>query len=165
MRIMTLCLVALLAGCASTSNTQQSLQGAATTPLNDLNLVSVPIPEVLAEARKAPYTLVDPVSCNDLSAAVHALDAVLSPDLDAPPSKDPNLAEQGEKLALGAIQNAAEGLIPYRGWVRKLTGAERHSKQVTAAIVAGSARRAFLKGVIRGRGCPAPEATVAAPAA
>jgi len=38
-------------------------------------------------------------------------------------------------------------VIPFRGWIRKLTGAERYSKRVAAAITAGAVRRAFLKGV------------------
>jgi hypothetical protein len=45
-------------------------------------------------------------------------------------------------------------VVPYRGWVRKLTGAERYSKEVAAAIAAGTVRRAFLKGVVVTRGCP-----------
>jgi hypothetical protein len=43
--------------------------------------------------------------------------------------------------------------VPFRGWVRKLSGAERYSRQVAAAIAAGAARRAFLKGLAQGKGC------------
>jgi hypothetical protein len=49
--------------------------------------------------------------------------------------------------------------------VRKLDGAERHSKEVAAAIAAGSVRRAFLKGVGQALGCQAPAAPMQALAA
>ena len=55
--------------------------------------------------------------------------------------------------AVGALQKTVEGAIPFRGWVRKLTGAERYSRKVAAAITAGSIRRAFLKGVAAADGC------------
>ncbi len=44
--------------------------------------------------------------------------------------------------------------MPFRGWIRRLSGAERHARDVAAAIAAGTARRAFLKGVGQGRICP-----------
>ena len=46
--------------------------------------------------------------------------------------------------------------------MRKLDGAERHSKEVAAAIAAGSVRRAFLKGVGQTLGCEAPAAPLQA---
>jgi hypothetical protein len=42
--------------------------------------------------------------------------------------------------------------------VRKLSGAERHSKQVAASIAAGTARRAFLKGMATSQQCGMPGA-------
>lgn len=49
-------------------------------------------------------------------------------------------------------------MIPFRGWVRKLTGAERYSRKVSAAIAAGAIRRAYLKGLGQAAGCEAPAA-------
>jgi hypothetical protein len=63
------------------------------------------------------------------------------------------------------LRGAAESVIPFRGWIRKLDGAERHSKEVAAAIAAGSVRRAFLKGVGQTLGCAAPAAPLQAQAA
>ena len=63
--------------------------------------------------------------------------------------------EAGSGAAVGALQRTAEGVIPFRGWIRKLSGAERHSRQVAAAITAGGVRRAFLKGVRASRSCGA----------
>ena len=54
------------------------------------------------------------------------------------------------------IQRAAANrpdLDPLRGWVRKLSGAERHAREVTACIAAGSARRALLQGVAVAQSC------------
>ncbi|MGE5451995.1 MAG: hypothetical protein ACM3VZ_09180 [Acidobacteriota bacterium] len=149
-------LLLVLSACAS--NTQTRVTDAAATPLTDLNLVRAEIPDVLAEARKQPYAAPSNVNCAHITQEIHKLDAVLGADLDAPPSDNtPSLLERGtdaaENSAIGAVQRTAEGLIPFRGWVRKLSGAERYSKKVSAAIAAGSVRRAFLKGFGASHGC------------
>ena len=84
---------------------------------------------------------------------------MLGPDLDAPASaSNPGLNERGSNAvgtaAVDALRRTAEGVVPYRGWVRKLSGAERYSKQVAAAIAAGTVRRAFLKGLRASTECP-----------
>lgn len=143
---------ALLAGCATAD--QDKVSGAAMTPLNDLNLVNAPIPETLQRAQRAPYADPADSGCTALAAEVRALDADLGPDLDAPATDaNPSLIERGGSLVASAVQKSAEGVVPFRGWVRKLTGAERYSKQVAAAIAAGTVRRAFLKGLARAKGC------------
>ena len=136
---------------------------AVTSPLSDLNLVHAPIPPVLRTAAKSPYAVPADNACEALVEEVKALDEVLGTDLDAPASaSNPGLVERGAKevgnAAVGALKNTAEGLVPFRGWVRKLSGAERYSKEVAAAIAAGTVRRAYLKGLGEGRGCPAPAA-------
>ncbi|HJV80375.1 hypothetical protein [Noviherbaspirillum sp.] len=156
-----------LGGCAT--STQSSIGTAATTPLSDLNIVRSEIPEILQSAQDKPYEMPADHSCPVIALRVHELDAVLGADLDAPGEDDnPNTADRGaetvRKSALGALQRTAEGVVPFRGWVRKLSGAERHSKHVATAIAAGSARRAFLKGVGASQGCAlgAPEQAAAA---
>lgn len=138
------------------------LAGAATTPLSDLNLLRAKIPAALLSALQAPYAPpVDP-TCAGLGAEIQALDAALGEDLDAPKGPGPSLVERGraelDEAAVGAVKSSAEALIPFRTWVRKLTGAERASRQVTKAIAAGIVRRAYLKGLGQGRGCPPPAA-------
>jgi hypothetical protein len=170
--------VVALAGCASGPSqsppapiTSSDKPGAAeaavgqavTTPLSDLNLVQAPIPAALREAHKAPYATPADSSCEQLASLVQALDEVLGTDLDAPPTPgNPGLVERGSKevgnAAAGALKSAAEGIVPFRGWVRKLSGAERYSKEVAAAIAAGTVRRAYLKGLGEARGCAAPAA-------
>jgi hypothetical protein len=145
-------IVVALAGCAS----QEPVTQAATTPLSDLNVVRAEIPPVLHAAQKAPYAAPADRSCTALAADVLALDAVLGADLDTPSTeKNPSLIERG---ATDVLRGAAEGVIPFRGWVRKLTGAERYSREVAAAIAAGTIRRAYLKGLGAAAGCTAPAA-------
>jgi outer membrane murein-binding lipoprotein Lpp len=150
-------LVLLLAGCAATPDSRR-ITTAATTPLSDLNLVTTPIPPLLLEARQRPYALPPVTGCEDLAAAVAELDALLGPDVDAAKDEaERDLVDRGSEAvgdaAIGAIQGAAAGVLPFRSWLRKLSGAEKHSKEVAAAIGAGLARRAFLKGLRIGLHC------------
>lgn len=160
----SLCAAAvLLAACASTPNPSggaaQAVGQAATTPLSDLNLVRADIPPVLVAAQRAPYALPAERSCQALAAQVQALDAVLGADLDTPPTRDnPSLIERGGEAAGSALRNAAEGVVPFRGWVRRLSGAERYAREVAAAIAAGTIRRAYLKGLGAAAACAAPAA-------
>ncbi|HSW03658.1 hypothetical protein [Aquabacterium sp.] len=153
-----------LAACASTDSKQVS--SAAVTPLNDFNLVQAPIPPALQRAQQQPYLPPADQRCEMLAAEVRGLDDVLGPDLDAPASPtNPSLIERGSNAvgdaATGALRSAAEGVVPFRGWVRKLSGAERYSRDVAAAIAAGTVRRAYLKGLAHARGCPTTAATAA----
>ena len=152
--LLAVSMVVTVSGCASSD--QQKAAATAATPLSDLNLVNAPIPDVLAAAQGAPYRLPDDLSCAALKADIAALDAVLGADLDTPPTdNNPSLIERGGGLVASAAQRSVEGAIPFRGWVRKLSGAERYSKQVAAAIAAGTVRRAFLKGIAQAQRCSA----------
>ena len=181
MKTSTLCLALpfILAACATTetpsktpsngtptesqSKTGAEIGQAVTTPLSDFNLIRAEIPPVLAAAQKGPYNAPTDASCASLTADIQSLDAVLGPDLDTPPTAtNPGLIERGTgaagNAAVGALRGAAEGIVPFRGWVRKLSGAERYSKDVAAAIAAGTIRRAFLKGLGDAAKCQAPAA-------
>ena len=142
---------------------RESLKGAAEAPLRDLNLLRTKIPLVLLEAMADPYERPPPKArCADLVALVQPLDDALGADLDTPSVDEDDLLEknrlieQGRASAYGAVAGAATDAIPFRGWVRKLSGAERHDKLVTAAIAAGAVRRAYLKGLGEAKGCPPP---------
>ncbi|HET9822041.1 MAG TPA: hypothetical protein VFQ16_09480 [Burkholderiaceae bacterium] len=151
---------AALGGCASSASQQAG--DAAATPLHDVNVVRAEIPPVLQAAARAPYAPPADASCAGLATAVQALDAALGADLDTPATAaNPSLLERG---AGEALRSAAEGVIPFRGWVRKLSGAERYERRVEAAITAGGVRRAYLKGLGQAAGCAAPAAPKAASA-
>jgi hypothetical protein len=167
------CLV--LAACASTGSqpppgriqtTEQvnrgSVAGAVTAPARDLNMLRTKIPPVLLEALDDPYKRPKPLTCAELIALINPLNEALGGDIDDPPSKDGDrdLIDKGrdaaEDRALGFVAGAAQDLIPLRGWVRKLSGAERHDRLVRAAITAGGIRRGYLKGLGESKGCAAP---------
>lgn len=160
----------LTAGCTTAPRpageqpgTVTRLGEATTAPLGDLNLVRADIPPALKAAQRAPYAPPAAPGCEALAAEVQALDAVLGADLDTPATRShPSLIERGgdaaEDAAVGAVRSAAQGVVPFRSWVRKLTGAERYARDVAAAIAAGTVRRAYLKGLGAATGCVAPAA-------
>jgi hypothetical protein len=138
-----------------------SVTGAATAPIRDLNMLRTKIPPVLLSALEDPYARPKPLSCPELIALIRPLDEALGADLDEPSSRDDrDLISKGKDAAgdtaLGMMASAAQDLIPLRGWVRKLTGAERHDKLVRAAITAGGIRRGYLKGLGEAKGCARP---------
>lgn len=136
---------------------RESLQGAATAPLRDLNVMRAKIPEVLLQALDDPYAR-PPRSfkCSALAALVRPLDEALGPDIDKVPVTDENLMDRGKSTALGVAGDLASDAIPFRGFVRKLTGAEAHDRLVQSAIVAGNVRRGYLKGLGEAKGCTPP---------
>lgn len=164
--IFLLSLVATLGACANKmpksaeKDTTHKVGEAVVSPLNDLNLVKAEIPEVLLQAAAAPYAVPAEMSCQKLSGLIADLDEYLGLDLDAPKAtQGPSLlergAEQAENAGVSVIRSTTQSIIPFRGWVRKLSGAERYSKKVSAAITAGSIRRAFLKGLRTAQACEA----------
>jgi hypothetical protein len=157
--------VALLSACTTGDRTK--LTSAVGTPLTDLNLVQDRIPESLVVAKEEPYRVPVDQSCRSLSEQIDALDEALGADLDkAATLEDPGLIERGTNMAhdeaFKAITRTVEGVVPFRSWVRKITGSERHAKRIAASIAAGSIRRAFLKGIRVARLCPIPTVETAA---
>jgi hypothetical protein len=135
----------------------------ATSPLEDLNLRRVAIPAVLQRAVKNPYDLQGLDRCEQIAAEVGRLDEALGRDLDE--ASPPDRRTQVQKTASAAHDAAAEGVksevdhyIPFRGWIRMLSGAARHDKKVQEAIRAGNVRRGYLKGVGMRRNCAPPAA-------
>ena len=133
-------------------------------PLEDLNLKREAIPQILAEAIEKPYDLTGLDHCEAIAAEVGKLDALLGKDFDEPPppKDDRSMTQKGESMgnnaAVGAVRGAARSIIPFRGLVRQVTGADAHAKQVDTAIQAGKVRRAYLKGVGMNKNCAPPAA-------
>jgi hypothetical protein len=129
----------------------------AMTPLSDLNIRKGHIPPLLIAAQARPYDLSGIRTCGQIAASVGELDAVLGEDIDVAQSRS-------QRTSAGRVAQAAvANFIPFRGIIRELSGANAQDRKVQAAIYAGSARRAFLKGVGQQRGCryPARSATAA----
>lgn len=121
----------------------------ATTPLSDLNLKKGEIPALLIAAQDKPYDLAGMNRCSSLTAAVNQFDVVLGEDIDI---TDPEGGITAGKVA----QSAVGSLIPFRGLIREVSGANSQDRKMQLAIRAGMARRAFLKGVGLQRGCAYP---------
>lgn len=171
--------IVAMAGCASKPKASTDAQGKVTeretattervgeavlTPLSDLNVVRSEIPEVLQDAVKnGAYHPPAEMSCTHLAEQIVLLNAALGSDLDAPKGGDvSSWLERGgdavEDAGVGAVRRTVEGVVPFRSWIRKLSGAERHSKRVSQAVVAGGIRRAYLKGIGTQLGCQPPAA-------
>lgn len=136
---------------------------AATAPMDDLNLRRESIPTVLLQAEANPYDLRNLNQCSTIVAEIIRLNDALGPDSDEPPPPDGSLlseraADAASALALDAVRDTTTDFIPGRSWIRRLSGAEQHSRQVQSAIQAGRMRRAFLKGVGMQRNCAPPAA-------
>ena len=140
---------------------QGVVKGVAEQPLRDFNLIRSKIPPVLRAAMVDPYERPAPNNCQGIGAQVRILYDALGPDFDEPVSTlHPGLVTRGEGAAkvgaLDALRSGEQSYIPFDGFIRILSGAERHDRIVLAAIQAGVARRAYLKGLGEARGCPPP---------
>ena len=145
---------------------QDGFSEAALSPLEDVNLKRAPIPEELKQIRN-PYGVDPDVSCDKIAKEVTTLDALLGRDWDVPPPDEKGLndrAADGASTAfLDAVASGASGFIPYRGFVRTLTGANSHATKVRKAYERGSHRRTFLKGIGLIKGCVYPAAPLPLP--
>jgi hypothetical protein len=135
---------------------RSGVKGVAESPLRDLNVLRTKIPEVLLQAMADPYDRPGAGRCPDLLTRVTLLDDALGDDLDAPSQKQEGMMDKGRTTVLTVASGAASDVLPFRGWIRKLSGAERHDRYVQAAITAGAVRRAYLKGLGEAKGCNPP---------
>ena len=140
---------------------QGVVKGVAEQPFRDFNLIRSKIPPVLRAAMADPYERPAPNNCQGIGAQVRILYDALGPDFDEPISTEhPGLVTRGEGAAkvgaLDALRSGEQSYIPFDGFIRILSGAERHDRIVLAAIQAGVARRAYLKGLGEAHGCPPP---------
>jgi len=163
--ILALCIP--LSACGAVAGGAQQfgagLGAAATAPLDDFNLRREYIPTVLLQAEANPYDLRNLNQCATIAAEIARLNEALGPDTDEPPAPDGSFlseraADAASAAALDAIRDGVTDFIPGRSWIRRLSGAEQHSRHVQSAIQAGRMRRAFLKGTGMQRNCAPPAA-------
>ncbi len=117
-----------------------------------LGISGADTPPELRAVVAAPYVLPTPPDCTAVAREIADLDGLLGPDVDAPPPAKADL----EHSAGQAFGSAVRGAIPYRWVLRWMTQAGRLDQELRQAILAGTARRGFLKGVQKGLACPAP---------
>lgn len=148
----------------SSTEHDNSWSDAVTAPLDDLNLRRTDIPQILSDAVTKPYDLTGLDHCEQIAAEVDKLDALLGEDFDEPPPPPDQSTntQKGQRMAnsaaVDAVRGAARSIIPFRGLVRQMSGADAHQKEVDKAIQAGKVRRAYLKGVGMNKNCAPPAA-------
>jgi hypothetical protein len=126
---------------------------AVTQPLSDANLRRKEIPAALIAIRDEPYALNGIRTCNQIIAAVSEMDEALGVDFDRASPEDRQKTERrAAKVAGGVIG----GLVPFRGIIREISGANKADEDFRAAIYAGAVRRGFLKGYGKARRCAPP---------
>jgi hypothetical protein len=135
---------------------RENLKGVAESPLRDLNVLRTKVPPVLLQAIADPYQRPTAPGCAQLDLLLQPLNEALGADLDAPVPDPDDLMGRGKDTAMGLMSGAASDVIPFRGWIRKLSGAERHDHLVQQAITAGAVRRSYLKGLGEAKGCDPP---------
>lgn len=156
------CLAALmLAGCSAAGQVRDGFGAAVTAPLVDLNVRRDQIPTVLLQAQANPYDRRNLNQCSTVGAEVARLNEALGPDRDEPTAPDgatlnERMQDEIAEAALKAIRDATTDFIPYRSWIRALTGAQARSKAVQDAVEAGRLRRAYLKGLGMKLNCAPP---------
>jgi hypothetical protein len=149
---------ALILAAGATAQTQTQDSGStgdrarriATQPARDVGLQRTTIPPVLQRAAANPYSLAGIGTCANLSAAIVELNGALGPDFDARPAPRPGRREQVAEAGGRAV---VDSVIPFRGVVREVSGSAGAERRLRAAVDAGLARRGFLRGVHRTRGC------------
>ena len=159
MRNKALCVLAAI--CAAATVPTHAQQGAPEDPTikDTANKVTEPfdgkeIPSKLLEIQEAPYSLAGLGRCAAIIREVQELDTVLGPDVNE--QVDKSRAEKREETAGRVAGTIAGSIIPFRGLIGEVTGANAERRRYALAVYAGTVRRGFLKGVGLERGCKAP---------
>jgi hypothetical protein len=138
---------------AEEQGTASKAFSAALTPLEDMGFRKREIPPLLHDLSANPYTRVEATAeCQVLQKQMADLETLLGPDVDTQKvalTAQESYIETGTSMigdaVVGLVKSQAN-IIPLRGIVRRVTGAESHEKEVNAAIQAGKLRRAYLRG-------------------
>lgn len=149
--------VALAGGCSTgrTADTRRGVMNAAATPMRDVGLIKPEIPAILRNY-EYPYATAALTNCQAIAYEIGQLDAVLGPE-SFQPGPNRNVWDRGgdfaEQQTIEAAQDTAEGIIPFRSWVRRITGASAAEREALRAVANGQQRRTFLRGYGASMGC------------
>lgn len=111
-------------------------------------------PPKLLAIQDDPYSLAGMGKCSAIIREITELNDVLGPDVNETVDKD--RAKKREETAGRVAGSLAGSIIPFRGLIGEVTGANAERRRYAAAVYAGTVRRGFLKGVGLQRGCKAP---------
>lgn len=135
---------------AQTVQDDPDMADVARTPLEDFNIDSQDIPEILVTAAQNPYDDTGVTNCDAVVQEIAALDNALGPDFDIP-------QEEASRISAGRVARSVIGsFVPFRGIVREVSGANKKRNERRLAIIAGMVRRGYLKGMGEARGCAYP---------
>lgn len=112
------------------------------------------VPPKLLAIQGDPYSLAGLGKCAAIVKEVGELNEVLGADVNEQVDKD--RAKKREETAGRVAGTVAGGIIPFRGLIGEVTGANAERRRYALAVYAGTVRRGFLKGVGLERGCKAP---------
>jgi hypothetical protein len=131
---------------------ESTVEGAANSVAEPFDGKEVP-PKLLA-VQGNPYSLTGLGKCAEIIREVTELDAVLGPDVNE--TVDKSKAKKREETAARVASSVAGSVIPLRGLIGEVTGANAERRRYAEAVYAGTVRRGFLKGVGLERKCKAP---------
>lgn len=136
---------------ASAQNKPESTGHAAgqivSQPVRDVGIEKTKVPPLLASIGDDPYAMRGAGTCRQIGSSVAALNDVLGPDYTG------TAAPQKRNVVKAGGAAVVNSLIPFRGLVREVSGAGPAERRLNAAIDAGLARRGFLRGLQRAKGC------------
>ena len=133
----------------------QNLKDAALSPLEDFNIRRREVPALLTEIGD-PYALPADQSCAGYARSVADLDAVLGIDYDNPNldlTSSDSFNERTKDLGLAGVNSGVGFFIPGRELIAEATGSAPRQRYIRALFQRGVARRGFLKGTARSKGC------------
>ena len=122
-------------------------------PFKDINVVKDKIPQKLLDILDAPYDMDGMRTCAALKAEVRSLTDVIGPDVDSEEVRRKKGKTSASEFVFDGARTLGGGILPFSGLIRKISGAEAEQKRAQAAVLAGHVRRAYIKGLMRGRGC------------
>lgn len=155
----------MASGCASMGDggdrAASAAQGAVTQPLRDFGLIRPTIPPELSRIVD-PYAPPMGPGCSWLNYELAGLETVLGSEASRSPDRRRSGTEVVGDAADSAVRGAVSDLIPARGLVRQLSGAEAADRELARAQERGRVRRAYLMGLSHANACGAPPAAVPA---
>ncbi len=136
---------------------QGGFLNAAATPLRDVGLIRPDVPDLI-ENLTYPYEMQGLAEgCPAVLYEIGRLDAILGDENYQPSAERGMYARAGNAAgdyAVDSVADAAADLVPYRSWVRRLSGASGRDRKAAAAYALGEQRRTFLRGFGAALGCP-----------
>ena len=147
-----------VAACSTgrTADTRRGVSGAASIPLRDVGLMRPEIPLLLRNLQY-PYATASLSNCSAVTHEIGLLESVLGPE-SYQPGPNRNIWDRSgdfvEDQTIQAAEDAASDLIPFRSWVRRISGASRAERDALRAVANGQQRRTFLRGYGASLGCP-----------